>query len=375
LLEPFRSADDAGTDRITRAEALAALATLLTHSGALEEAEPLFGEALSTLEAEQAWPALTEALVGRAVYLFHSSRLQEAVAILRHALALAEEHDLPTVALRARFNLAGVSLASDRLGEAVEEVNDGLVLARERGDRAMERMLHSQLMPPLVALGRWDEAVRVGDALLNGQSDIDAMTAAAFLAAVAAARGDEALLERCRALAADQRGSTHVDQRVCATLTLARDALERGATDDALRLARAVLDEQTTAREYVAEAYALGIEAAIALGDEAAIAGLEAFVAALPPARATPLLRAGRARFAAEQAHRGGDTEAVERHEAEAIALLRSVGARPLLARALLEQGRRHDDPDALAEARSIYADLGAGRWLGRIEAESGVAG
>jgi class 3 adenylate cyclase/tetratricopeptide (TPR) repeat protein len=375
LLEPFRSADDPGTDRITRAEALAGLATLLTHSGALEEAEPLFGEALSTLEAEQAWPALTEALVGRAVYLFHSNRLQEALAIFRHALTLAEEHDLPTVALRARFNLAGVSLESDRLAEAVEAVNDGLVLARERGDRAMERMLHSQLMSPLVALGRWDEAVRVGDGLLTGQLDIDAMTAAAFLAPIAAARGDEAMLERCRSLAAERRGSTHVDQRVSATLTLARDAVERGAADDALRLARAVLEEQTTAGECVAEAYALGIEAAIALSDDAAIAQLEEFVAGLPPARATPLLQAGRARLAAEQAQRSGDTDAVERHEADAIALLRSVGARPLLARALLERARRRNDPDALAEARSIYADLGASRWLGRIEEESGVAG
>jgi hypothetical protein len=301
--------------------------------------------------------------------------LQEALAIFRHALTLAEEHDLPTVALRARFNLAGVSLESDRLAEAVEAVNDGLVLARERGDRAMERMLHSQLMSPLVALGRWDEAVRVGDGLLAGQLDIDAMTAAAFLAPIAAARGDEAMLERCRSLAAERRGSTHVDQRVSATLTLARDAVERGAADDALRLARAVLEEHTTAGECVAEAYALGIEAAIALSDDAAIAQLEEFVAGLPPARATPLLRAGRARLAAEQAQRGGDADAVERHEADAIALLRSVGARPLLARALLERARRRNDPDALAEARSIYADLGADRWLDRIEAESGVAG
>jgi hypothetical protein len=154
----------------------------------------------------------------------------------------------------------------------------------------MERMLHAQLISPLVALGRWDEAAQVGDAVLTGQTDIDAMAVAAFLAPVAAARGDDAMLERCRALGADKLESTHVDQRVTAMLTLARDAVERGATGDALRLARAVLDEKTTAGEYVAEAYALSIEAAIELEDEAAIAALEAFVGALPPARATPLL-------------------------------------------------------------------------------------
>jgi len=53
----------------------------------------------------------------------------------------------------------------------------------------------------------------------------------------------------------------------------------------------------------------------------------------------------------------------------EAIELLRSLGARPLLATALYEKGRRHDDEDALAEAREIYAELGATRWLERFDA------
>ena len=44
-----------------------------------------------------------------------------------------------------------------------------------------------------------------------------------------------------------------------------------------------------------------------------------------------------------------------------------------LLALALLERARRHDDPAALAEARTIYEELGAVRWLGRLEATIGV--
>ena len=89
--------------------------------------------------------------------------------------------------------------------------------------------------------------------------------------------------------------------------------------------------------------------------------------------RATPLLRAGRARLAAEQAHRRGDAAEADDREQEAIALLRSVGARPLLARALLERARRRDAPAALAEARAIYAELGASRWLARVEEPSGA--
>ena len=59
---------------------------------------------------------------------------------------------------------------------------------------------------------------------------------------------------------------------------------------------------------------------------------------------------------------------AAERHETEALELLRAIGARPLLAQALLERSRRRADPDALAEARAIYAELGATRRLAGIE-------
>jgi hypothetical protein len=101
---------------------------------------------------------------------------------------------------------------------------------------------------------------------------------------------------------------------------------------------------------------------------------LEQFFAELPRARATPQMRAGRARVAAEQAHRRGDGTAADDFEREAIALLRSIGARPLLARALLERTRRRTDDAALAEARAIYSELGADRWLARIDEASGLA-
>jgi tetratricopeptide (TPR) repeat protein len=371
VLERFLAADDPGTDAIVHAQALAELGGVLTFAGVPEEAGALFDEALTTLEVEQAWPALAGALVDRAVYLVYRHRLQEGIGVLRQALVLAEQHDLPPVALRARFNLAAVSLEGDRLEETVEVVNEGLQRARERGDRIWERALLSQLVTPLVGLGRWDEAAAAAAVVLAGPVDLDASQSAAFLSQVAAGRGDDATLERCRSLAAGHRDSAYVDQRVSAAIVLARDALERGAAGEVLQLARGVLDEEMTAGEFRSEAYAMCIEAALTLGDDAAIAELEALVAPLPPARTTPLLRAGRARLAAEQAHRRGDADAADDFEREAIALLRSVGARPLLARALVERAGRRDDAAALAEARGIYADLGATRWLARIETAS----
>jgi tetratricopeptide (TPR) repeat protein len=356
-----------------RADAQRQLASTLVQLGALDESRPLLDEALTILEAEQAWPELAAGLLAQGVHLLWRQRREEASAVLQHALRLAQQHDLPTVALRVHFNLAGLSLDSNRLLDAMEEVNAGLVLARERGDRANERALLAQLIAPLTLLGRWDEAMPVATAVFERAHDTNAVQAALFLAQIAAARGDDAMLERCRALGDELRESADVDSHSIATVTLARAALESGAPERALRLARAALGSGTSAGEMLSEAYAIGVEAALGLGNEAPAAELGEFVDRLRPATATPLLRAGRARLAAEQAHRRGDAESADSHEREAIELLRSLGARPLLARALEERGRRREDADALAEARAIYSELGATRWLATIDERSGV--
>jgi class 3 adenylate cyclase len=372
LLERFRSPDASGTHAVIRAEGLAELAAALVFAGAIEEAGPLLEQALSTLELEEA-TALANALVTRSVYLLLTHRFQEGDGVLRHALMLAEQLDVPSVALRARLNLAQVRLERDQLSEAVAEANEGLALARERGDRALERRFLTQLQAPLVMLGRWDELPSSGAAMLSGEIDAAAVMAAAVLSEPAAARGDEELLGRARALAEQRRESSYVDVRVCALTVLARDALEHGAADRAVALMQEAIANEGLSGDNVKVAYALGVDAAIALGDERAIMELETFVDAMQRARATPLLRAGRARLRAERLHRGGDEEATKRHEDEAIGLLRSVGARPQLARALLERSRRRDDPEALAEARAIYTELGATRWLARIDESSEV--
>jgi class 3 adenylate cyclase/tetratricopeptide (TPR) repeat protein len=372
LLEGFRAADTAETDEIVRAEALAELASAYVFGGRLDEAGPLLEEALTTLERGHAGPVLASVLVSRAVYLILNNRLEEGIGVLRHALTLADQFDLPATILRARYNLAAVALERDRFNEAVEEVNRGLVVARERGDRAQERRLITQSIAPLVVLGRWDEAITAGTPLLAGH-DADAMFAAGFLAQIAAARGDEAMLERCHSIAAEMKEAPHVDQRMTAQIVLGLDALDRGAPEEALSRTREPLSERGVSAETIEEAYSLSVTAAVALKDENTITQLEAFVAELPPARATPVLSAGRARLIAERAHRRDDAPAARLAEDEAIELLRSVGARPLLAETLIERHRRTGDGAALAEARAICTELGATRWLARMDASSEV--
>jgi tetratricopeptide (TPR) repeat protein len=370
----LRSGDDPDLTPTEAATAHVALAGTLMHAGRDEEAGPLFESGLLTLEAEQDWAPLTEALVAWAAYLLGLHRMQASIGVLRHALALADEHDLPAVALRARFNLAGISIAGDRFEEAITELGEALTLARERGDRSWEYGLLSQLVSPLVARGRWDEAMQAGRPLMEGPPGLNGVVAAAWLRPIAAARGDEDLLASCLAMAQQRRESAHIDERACSRLVFARDAVETGDAAEALALARETLEQPITGYEFREEAYVLAVEAAQALGDTRALAELDDYVTQLRRAEATPMLRAAQARVRADLAHRRGDATATREHELEAIAILRNLGARPLLADTLVELGRRNDDADALEEARAIYADLGAERRLAQIDEPSGLA-
>jgi class 3 adenylate cyclase/tetratricopeptide (TPR) repeat protein len=372
VLEPFRTSDD-DTNPLWHAEALAELGAIAVFAGELDQGGPLLEDALTTLEREQSWSALTDALVTRSVYLIYRQRFEEGVGVLRQALTLAQQHEVTGNVLRAMVNLAQVSLERDHYAEAVDEVGKALVIARERGDRQWELRLIGQEVWPLAVLGRWDEASADASLLIGGSPYVDAVFAAASIISIAAARGDEATLERCHSLALEARESAYVDQRICAGLVFAREAIERGALGEAVTAVAPALSGDAISGDAMKDAFDLSIEAAIAQGDRATLSELMALVDGMPPVRLTPLLRAGRARLKAELAHRDGDGEVVERFEDEAIGLLRSLGARPLLALTLIERARRHDDPAALAEARTIYEELGAVRWLGRLEATIGV--
>ncbi len=374
LLRPFAAGEDPDMDAVVRAEALAEIAASHIFGGEFDKAGPLLDEALTTLEEQQAWPALANVLISRAVYLILTHRLREAAAVLRLGVSLANDHGLAVVAIRGRYNLASIALENDQFADAVREVDDALTLARERGDRSWERMLEAQAVAPLAVLGRWDETARAARSLLEGGNDINAVEAASYLVQIAAAHGDQETVELCCAVARSQLNATHVDQAACGAVTLARAALERDDAHEALLLAQPVLDASGLAMETLEEAFACCVDAAVAAADEVVIADLDAFVAGLPPARATPLLRAGRARLLAELAHRRGDAQAAIRLEDDAIELLRSVGARPLLAKALQGRASRRHDAEAAEEARSILQELGATRWLDRIARDREVA-
>ena len=368
LLERFRAAAAEPQDELVQAEALAELAVLLAFSGELREAGPLFDDALTPLEQAEAWSLLGGALVGRAVYLVFSGRRQEATGVLRQALTVGEEQHLPLVVMRARINLGQILMERDQYEEALGELSNGLAIARERGDRQWERGFLGNTMPVLYILGRWDEAIRIGASLIDGEPDLDALAAALCLITIAFARGEEGIIDRCLELASQRRDVAYVDVRGAARCILARHALELGDPETARALVSEFPASEGMSSELREEAFTLAVEAVSALGDETLLSELEATAGALPLVLRTPVIRAGHARLAARLAQHRGDARAAQENQVEAIRLLRSVGVRPLLARALAELAQMTGDGEPEAEARAILADLGATRWLERID-------
>jgi tetratricopeptide (TPR) repeat protein len=370
LVERFLENEQADEDRVLRAQALAALANWLTLEERTGKAEPLFTEALATLEHARELPALAEAMARRAVFLQILGRYEECFALTTHALKLAEEHDVPAVALRAMFTHVAVLLGLDQAREALVDVSRGLEIARERGDRTWERMMLSELIQCDVFLGRWNEPeIALIPELLVGEHDAVTNFLIGEAAHVAAARGDDALLARAVELAAVNVESADGETRAMACITLAREALQRGDIDRVIDRVRPVIAMEELSGELRTAGYALAVEVALHGGNETGVAWLLASLDGLRPVDATPVRRAQRARLLAEQAHVRGDEESTAAYEREAVELLRGVSAKPLLAGALLDSVRRRGDGGALAEARAIYEELGATCWLERIDA------
>jgi hypothetical protein len=290
--------------------------------------------------------------------------------VLRQGLAIAEAHDLPGRVVRARYNIAGLHLSDQRLPETLAEITAALAVAQERGDRSWDLAVRSQAVPPLQMLGRWDEVMRDATEFLESDDLFAAGMSALFFSTIAAARGDNALLDRCAQSARRCIESQNVDVRASATVALANLALIDGDAAEAEQLAREGFDAALSG-ELWAEAFRVRVEAMLVMANEAAMEELATWVDQLPPARKLPLFRAGGARLRAELAHLSGSGQIARGHEREAEDMLRELEARPLLAAALLDRVRRRGDELALAEARQILEDLGATRWLEQLPSDA----
>jgi class 3 adenylate cyclase/predicted ATPase len=372
-----------GEGTADRASALAVLSTLLAFRGEYEEALTAVDAALNIAEPLEEWRTVVRAFNAMAFIRTKQGRVQEALALRERALALALEQDLGEEVLQMYNNRGDLPLQLDRFSEALDMAGRGLELATSRGDRRWEQTLTVLITAANVGLGNWDKMPPLDAAGRPAGSELNLLGFLPLLARVQAGRGDSEALRRTMALAAEREGSSNVEFAPTTDVARAIGLNGLGQHAEALQAALPIAIGGTEiANEDRREAFVEAGLAALALGDEETLRRLIDFVAGLPPALRTPLLRSGAARFEGLLAARHGDMRAAEEHLAAAARGLRGVESPFNLAQVLLEHAevlcsadREHEAAPLITEARMIFERLGALPWLQRVDSlEAGVA-
>ena len=360
-----------------RAAALAALSLHYGFRAAFAEAEEAANAALAIAEPLQEWPTVITGFNTLSLVRRQQGRVEEAWALQQRALDIALAHDLTEEAIRAYNNLADRPLQLDRFADTLVHAERGLALAQSRGDRQWEGMLTLTVTTARVGLGRWEDVPMLDDGVLERLSPFHQLGYLAVVARVQAARGDTAALRRTAALAATEQHSTNAEWAIGPLVARAIALNGLGRHAEALEVALPIATGGPgILNEDRREAYVEAGLAAHALGDEAALERLVAFVAELPPAMRTPLLRSGAARFAGLLAWRRGDARTADERLDAAARELDEIEAPFNLAQIRLEHaevltagGRDEEAAPLLAEARATFARLGATPWLARADA------
>jgi tetratricopeptide (TPR) repeat protein len=282
--------------------------------------------------------------------------------------------------MRAYNNLADYWLQLDRFHETVSVAERGVELAKARGDRLWEPILELIIKTARIGLGQWDALPKLAPEafLAEGASDeLVRMGYMSVLARVQAGRGDTDAVQRTLELAESLTGTQNVEWAATPLVAKAIALRFLGRLEEALQSAFPVATGPgEIANEDRREAYLEGGLAALELGDEKAVDELIRFVAELPPALRTPLLRSTSARFEGLLAARRGDLKSADERLATAVRELEEIEAPFNVAQILLDHaellsGARREDEAAplLAQARAIFERLGATPWLERADA------
>jgi class 3 adenylate cyclase/predicted ATPase len=328
-------------------------------------------EALIIADPGRMLAVVANAQLTKAQTLFDQGRLIEAVALGELALQLGLDGDLATHALRAYNNLAYYQVQAGEPAKAAELINDGLRLARERGDRAWERDLTSQLVSVRVYRGEWDQALAEGEALREHDEDSAERAAWQTRPLILAARDDQVRLKQwlARELPASEWYEQSQDDAVARMAAL----YATGERVESLELAREVwngIRSTGRASSDVAVYLTFLVDILLAHDGVAALAtGLEVAEPPIPALRGQFCWLRGLLHFESA-AH----AEALAELES-AVSELRPVENPYLLARALLDlgvclgaSGRADEAVAALNESRERYLSVGASPSVRRAE-------
>jgi tetratricopeptide (TPR) repeat protein len=341
----------------------------LTGDYALARAEA--DVALSIADPRHLWPVVADALLTKGPALYFDNRHTEAGALMQLGLKVARDADLTEPALRGYFNLADYLAIVGRSSESAQSLERGLLLARERGNRAWERDLLAQTAQIDALRGEWDHALALREELLAGGDDESARSADISIPLILAARGRSDDLQAW--LARPVITSEWQEQRLLSEVGRAVALHATGHAAEAADRAAAVAVQFMAPHSTGSALYAADVVDILLEGGHVDVLGE---ILAPTGTVLVPLLD-GQLTCARGLvlAHRG-DTGAAEELIAQGVRAIRPVGFPFALARFLLAHGtvlaqlaRREEANKALYEARSIFAQLGAARWLERVDA------
>jgi class 3 adenylate cyclase/tetratricopeptide (TPR) repeat protein len=370
------SSDQPDTDV---AQLAAEVARLNYFSGDVEGALVRVEQALLIAEDQQLPEVLSQALNTKSLIIM-AKHPREARALVYEGLNVALEHDLVNAALRAYNNVASIEALADRPTEARRAVNRAFDFARQRGHHHYAVRFAAWEVAFLLREGSWDNAFSLADEFFPEQPTAQEFVAlvSVSLAAASLDRGDlEEARRRLGLVSREVLDSTDVQVR---STGLAHDALSAiidGRTQDALRSCQVWVDNQLQQddpqRATPALQYANRIAREYGLGHE--LSGLVSSLDDVPERmQSLELIAAlGNARGIAAQSI--GDENAATDAFGVSLAAARSASDHWMTAEilsdyglALVSFGRDEEAEPLLAEAQTLWEQMGAKRWLERIE-------
>ncbi len=361
--------------------ALQELASVEAFSGNTLLSDELSARALAEAQAMDLPDAdLAELFVTRGIAHGLASRHRQAAANFREGIRLGESAHNSFVTARALLNL-GDSLASVDPQAAIEATRSAMTICRRIGERYILTALSSNLVMDLLMTGDWEEGRRVCDQTHDDGLDYDP-AAAWSQGLLAAFSGDRPRLET--ALTVLRREKTEDPQSLAATGTVfAAAAALAGDHAEALDHARKTVefaDALGLRSDTVRWAWPIAADAALALGDRAAVTHLLDVVAAQRPGHVPAVLRAEERRIRARLLALDNDPSAAAEFEG-VEKNLRDLDLPYHLAVCLLDSaeyqaaaGDQHRADELAAEAAHIATTLGAMPLLDRAEHLTGSA-
>ncbi len=345
----------------------ARMAVTYWFEGDLDHAGERAELALDVAEAHAFHEAVALALRARGSIAASRGHFAEARGLVKQGLEIALANDFVAEASVGYVLLSDDCFRRDRYADSLGYLDESLALARRIGRRPNESTVLSERTYALYMLGRWDEALAIGDEFTQERIDAGGVMLSLLQSAVEIhlRRNEVDAARNVFAMFSRLEGSTDV-QELTGYFT-ERAALRRADGD--LRGALADCDATIEAgrtlggigQQGVKHAIVHGVEIALELGERGKAEELLALVERVPPGSRPPYLDAQARRFRGFMEGDGADLAAA----AEGF---RDLGIPFSLAVTLLEHAELTGDSSVLDEAHEIFEGLGATLWLERAD-------